>query len=169
MAITKQKKEKILKELKENLKDSQAVVFVNFHGLSVSSNNELRRMLRKIGTKYTVAKKTLIKKALEDFKFSGELPDLAGEIALAFSINDPLVPIKELKNFSRKTGIKLVGGIFENKFIDNKTVLEIADIPSREILLGQFVNVINSPIQGMVVALSGITRNFVSVLNQIKK
>lgn len=169
MAITREKKEKILEQLKNDLKQSQAVIFVNFHGLNVSANNDLRRLLRKIDTKYSVAKKTLIKRVLEELKFFGEMPNLEGEIALALSKSNPLLPIKELKNFAKKTGIKLVGGIFENRYINEKTVLELADIPSKEILLGKFVNIINSPIQGLVVTLNGVMRNFLSVLSQIKK
>ncbi|MEW5907576.1 MAG: 50S ribosomal protein L10 [Patescibacteria group bacterium] len=169
MAITRKKKEKILEQLKNDFKRSQAVVFVNFHGLSVSSASELRKLLRSIDTKYSVAKKSLIQKALEEFKFSGEIPNLEGEIALAFSQNDPLSSIKELKNFAKKTGIKLLGGIFENSYISEKIVLELADISSKEILLARLVNIINSPIQGLVVTLNGITRNFLSVLSQIKK
>ena len=90
MAISRQKKEEILKNLREDIKQAGIIVFVNFHGLSVLRATELRRVLRQIGAKYVVAKKTIIKKAFEKSGFSGELPELEGEIALAFSKEDPV-------------------------------------------------------------------------------
>lgn len=168
MPITKQKKEEILEKLKENLKKAKMVIFVNFHGLNVASARDLRKMLKKMETSYSVAKKTLLKKALEEIKFSGNMPALEGEIGLAFSEKESLETVKALNDFAKKKNIKLAAGIFENKYIDDKTVIMLANIPPKEVLLAQFVNVINSPIQGLVVALNGIMRNFVSVLSQIK-
>lgn len=169
MAITRQKKEETIKDLKEKLKKSQVIIFVNFHGLNVSAVSNLRRKLMEIGTGYKVVKKTLIKKTLEDSGFEGEFPELEGEVAVAFSESDPIAPARLIKDFSKKNSIKLAGGVFENKYIDGKTVIMLANIPPREALLGQLVNVINSPIQGVVVALNGVAKNFVSVLSQIKK
>lgn len=169
MPITKQKKTEILKDLKEALKKAKAVVFVNFHGLNVSISTQIRRVLRKSGIKYFVTRKTLIRKAFEEFGFSGEMPVLEGEIALAISEDDPIILVKELKNFFDKKNIKIIGGVFENRFIDEKTVVMLANIPSKEVLLAQFVNVINSPIQGTVVALNGIISKFVRTLNEVAK
>ncbi len=168
MVVTKQKKEEILEKLKENLKKAKLVIFVNFHGLNVASAGELRKMLRKMEAGYSVAKKTLIKKAMEEIKFSGDMPGLEGEIGVAFSDNDSMETIKSLRDFAKKKNIKLIGGVFENKYIDDKTVIMLANIPPKEVLLAQFVNVINSPIQGVVVSLNEIMGNFVRVLNQIK-
>ncbi|MBI4692035.1 MAG: 50S ribosomal protein L10 [Candidatus Terrybacteria bacterium] len=171
MSITKQKKEEILENLKESLKKAKIVVFVNFHGLSVSLANELRKILRSMGVTYMVAKKTLIKKALETFGFSGEMPKLEGEIAIAVSDSDPLASAKALEQFAKKNKdkIKLGGGVFENKYIGAETVIMLANIPAREILLGQLVNIINSPIQGLVVTLNGLVSKFVRTLEEIAK
>ncbi len=167
MPITRQKKEETIKDLKEKLKKSQVIIFVNFHGLNVLAVSNLRIKLREIGAGYKVVKKTLIKKTLEDFGFEGEFPELEGETAVVFSGSDPIAPARLIKDFSKKNSIKLAAGVFENKYIDGKTVIMLANIPPREILLGQLANVINSPIQGMVVALNGIMGNCVRVLNQI--
>lgn len=170
MTITKQKKGEILKDLENNLKKAKIVVFMNFHGLNVSASAELRKLLREIGVKYLVAKKTLIKKALESFGFSGEFPVLEGEISLVLSEGDPIASAKTLEQFAKKNKtIKLLGGVWDNKYINSETMMMLANIPPREVLLGQFVNIINSPIRGLVVTLSGAIRNFVSVLSQIKK
>lgn len=169
MAITKHKKHEIVKDLKEGFKKAQVIIFVNFHGLSVSAVSDLRKKLKEVGTNYKVVKKTLIKKTLEDFNFNGEIPELDGEVAIAFSENEPVAPAKIIKDFSKKNSVKLLGGVFENKYIDEKTMIILANIPPKEVLLAQFVNVINSPIQGMVVALNEISTKFVRILSQIKK
>lgn len=154
--ITKQKKEEILKKLEDKLKKAAIAVFVNFHGLDMEATMEVRRTLRKTGAGYMVAKKTLIKKALDSLKIDGDIPEFGGEIGVAFSESDSLEPVSALGKFSKKKSesFNLVGGIFEKKYLDKKGILNLANLPSREILLGQFVNIINSPIQGLVVALN---------------
>lgn len=171
MPITKQKKEEIIKNLHSKLEKSQISIFVNFHGLSVKDVSELRNILRKEGVDYKVAKKTLINRALDGFGFGGEKPLLEGELALVLGYDDAIAPARNLFSFAKKhkESIKILGGVFEKAYIDKNKVSALAIIPPREALLGQFVNVINSPVQGMVGVLSGIMRNFVSVLGQIKK
>lgn len=170
MAITRQKKEEILKNLRENIKQASIIVFVNFHGLNVLKAMELRKMLRQIGAGYVVAKKTIIKKALEESSFSGELPELEGEIALAFSREDTIASAKTIEQFAKKNKtIKIIGGVFESGFVGSDKIMMLANIPPREVLLSRLVNVINSPIQGTVSVLGGIIRNFAVVLNQIAK
>src|SRR3989338_10242971 len=82
MAITRQKKEEITKELTDVLKKSQSVVFVSFHGLSVSDVNQVRKKLRSMGVGYMVAKKRLIKRVLSGMPLEGTLPELPGELAV---------------------------------------------------------------------------------------
>ncbi len=155
--ITKQKKTEILKKLQENFEKAKFVVFLNFHGLGVSGANELRKALRTMGAKYLVAKKTLIKRVLEKAGFEGELPELEGEIGLAFAEKDPLDIAKAMYKFIVKNKtMKFAAGIFENRFVDSATMMSLAKIPSRETLLGQLVYIINSPIRGLVVTLDGV-------------
>lgn len=159
MAITKQKKKEILDKLCSLFTDAQSSVFVNFHGLSVADTSTMRQKLRDENVAYFVAKKTLIRKALEDKKFAGEIPALDGEIAVAYTTGtDTTAPARLVHTFQKDhTGkVALVGGIFENAFLNQERMLEIATIPSMQILRGMFVNVINAPIQGLVIALSQI-------------
>ncbi|MCX6731389.1 MAG: 50S ribosomal protein L10 [Candidatus Parcubacteria bacterium] len=157
--LTKQKKGEIMKDLETGLKKAKIVVFVNFHGLNVAASHKLRKLLREIGVKYLVVKKTLVKKALEAVKFDGEMPEMEGELALAYSESDPLASAKALEDFAKKNKtIKLVGGVFENNYLNAEKIITLANIPSREILLGKLVYIINSPIQGLVVALNSIAK-----------
>lgn len=157
--ITKQKKQEILRDLEAGLKKAKIVIFVNFHGLSVSAAHNLRKLLREIGVTYVVVKKTLAKKALEAIKFEGEIPKLDGELAVAYSEDDSIASAKALDVFAKKNKtIKLIGGIWENKFISQESIIALANIPSREILLGKLVYIINSPIQRLVATLNSIAK-----------
>ena len=166
MAITKDKKSEIIHKVKEIITKGKSIVFVNFHGLTVAGVNELRRNLRAKEVGYYVAKKTLIKRALAEAPITGVLPELDGEVAVAFG-EDALTPVKEIYDFHKKNTemIKIIGGVVEGAYASAEQMLALAKIPSREVLLGQFVNVINSSIQGLVIALDAIAKKKESVTN----
>lgn len=155
--ITKDKKKEILEKLDKVFKTSKNVTFVNFHGLSVKNAMEIRRKMRAEGVGYFVAKKTLLKKALEKRKMEGTLPSLEGETGIAYG-EDLVAPSREAFGFQKKfEGVfKLLGGIFDGKFMGKDEITAVASIPPLKTLRAQFVNVINSPIQGLVVALNKI-------------
>lgn len=157
MAISKEKKKEIVAKLKGALQGAKSLVFVNFHGLNVMGVNEMRRGLRNAGVSYLVAKKSLIRRALDEVKFSGETPDLPGELALAWS-DDLMAPAREVYGFQKKNpeGLKIVGGMFEGRFMSQVDMMDIAMIPALPVLHGKFVNIINSPIQRFVIGLSKI-------------
>lgn len=157
MAINKAKKKEILDEVKKIVKDSSSLVFVNFHGLRVADITSVRRGLRKGGVGYFVAKKTLIKKALDEAKIEGTIPSFEGELALVYG-KDSVAPAREIYTFQKKfkDSLKIVGGTFEGKFQGKEEMISIASIPPVDVLRGMFVNVINSPIQGFVLALNEI-------------
>ncbi len=169
MAITKQKKSGILKDLEEQLKSSQLVIFVNFHGLGTAATRKLRKMMLSSTGRYQVAKKTLIRKALETLDVSGIMPNLQGEIGMIFSPAEKLTDIaKNLVKFLKEhKELTISGGMLENKFIGPKMVTELAAIPSREELLAKLAYVMKSSVQGLVVTLNGPARDFISVLSQI--
>ncbi len=156
MAITKAKKAEIFANFKDVAK-ATSLVFVNFKGLSVGDTTKLRKGLRDNGVKYVVAKKTIAKKALIEAGITGELPVLDGEIGFAYG-EDMIAPAREVFNFQKefKDKLTIVGGVFEGKFMDKVAMTEIATIPGLQALRGMFVNLINSPIQGLVLGLNAI-------------
>lgn len=157
--ITKQKKSEIIDNIKNNVKKASIVMFVNFHGLNVKLASELRRLLSKAGSKYFVTRKTLVKKALESSSFGGEMPNMEGETAVVYATGDPLSSASALNDFAKKNKIlKILGGIFESRYIGTDRVVALASIPPREILLSQFLNIISSPKRGLVVALAEIVK-----------
>ncbi|MDB5194885.1 MAG: rplJ [Parcubacteria group bacterium] len=158
MAITKQKKTEIIEKIGLAVKDAVSVVFVKFSGLSVKDTSEMRKSLREGGVGYYVAKKTLIKRVLTENGYTGELPDMPGEIALAWSKVDATAPARDIYAMGKKfkDTLTIVGGIWEGAFADASAMNAIATIPPVPVLRGMFVNVINSPIQGLVIALDQI-------------
>src|SRR3989344_3614245 len=163
MAISKQKKVSIVEDLQRALAKAQSLVFVNFHGLKVADATALRKSLRQQDISLTVAKKTLIQRALTKMGWTGEVPPLEGEVALAYG-EDALAPAKGVYDFSQKVkdNLKIIGGVFEGKYVDAAMMLQVATIPGREQLYGKLVYLLNSPIQKIVMALDQIAKKKVA-------
>lgn len=159
MAITKNKKKEIVEKAADILKKGKSFVFVNFKGLKVNDASLMRKDLRGKEIGYYVSKKTLLKRALSGKDVKGEIPDLSGEIALAYG-EDIIAPAREIFSFEKKfkDALKIVGGIFEGEYVGRDKMLSIATIPSREVLYGQFANLVNSPIQRLVISLDQIAQ-----------
>ncbi len=157
MALTKTQKQDLFAKVDEAVKGSKSVVFVNFHKLPVSEGTKVRRALRTSGVSYIVAKKTVTKKVLEKQSLKGTMPELPGELALAYS-DDLMASAREVYKFEKELEkkISIMGGIFDGVYQTREEMMAIATIPGREVLLGMFLNVINSPIQGFAVALDQI-------------
>lgn len=157
MSVTKEKKSEVLAKLQKIVKDSISLVLVNFHGMPVSLTREVRKTLREKGVGYFVAKKTLAKKALTSAGITGTMPETPGELGLIYG-TDLLDPAREIYSFQKKLDkkIQIVGGIFEGRFMNQAEMTNIANIPGLKTLHAQFVNIINSPIQGLVLVLNGI-------------
>lgn len=158
MAITKAKKQDVLAKVKESLSGAASVVFVHFKGLSVADTSAMRKSLKGEGVGYYVAKKTLLKRALAEQGYEGTLPELTGEVALAWSMEDPTTAARGIFDHGKKfkESIAILGGVFQGKYLTGGEMTAIATIPPMPVLRGMFVNVINSPIQGLVIALDQI-------------
>ncbi len=156
--LQKSKKETIIKDLEGAIADSKSLVFVNFHGLKVSDETALRQDLRKEGVGYRVSRKTLLKRALAG-KAEGEIPELTGEVAIAYSQDETASP-REVYNFQKthKGMLNILGGIFEGKFIGGERMMEIATIPSREVLLSKIAFLLKSPMQRLAIAVNEVAK-----------
>ena len=159
MPISKGKKKEIIQEVSNLLKDAKAVVFFNFKGFNVKNTIEMRRKLREAKVGYLVAKRTLAKRAFDEAKIEGTIPAMTGETAMAYSA-DLTAPAREVYTFQKKykDNLSIVGGIFDGKYMSKEEMMAIALIPSQQTLYAQFVNVINSPIQGLVMALDAVAK-----------
>jgi large subunit ribosomal protein L10 len=159
MAITKAHKKELYEGLSSFIGDKGSMVFVNFHKLKVADATAMRRKLKTEGVKYLVAKKSVTKKVLEAKKITGEMPVLEGEVGLAYG-DDLVAPAREVYAFQKKLkdSVAILGGVFEGRFMSKDEMVAIAAIPGTDTLRGMFVNIINSPIQRMAIALSEIAK-----------
>lgn len=162
MAKTKVQKEEMVSKIEQLLKDAAGSVFVHFRGIDVAQETALRRGFRADGLGYTVAKKSLIRRALNSLGANHASTPLEGEVAIAYNAagsDDPTLAPRRVHAFGKEIGAEkfmILGGIFQGAFMNAEGMREIATIPPLPVLRGMFVNVINSPLQGLVVALNQI-------------
>ena len=147
MAITRQKKETVVKKLKDIVTNAKTIVFVHFSNVSGEEYENIRTVCEQENVGYMVAKKTLIKKAFEGNTVAGEMPALEGEIAVVYG-EDITAPARVINEQGKKHEgkLQLVGGVFDNEFVSQQKIQEIADIPSTETLYAQFLTVIRAPV-----------------------
>jgi len=172
MPKTKEQKKEIFRNLIAKLDKSKSTIFVNFKGLGVKENEELRNKLREEKNEYYVAKKTLIDLAVKESGIKNmNTREFNGQVAAVFGYEDEVSPAKIIDEFNKKIENKLefVGGILEGEFINDSKVYELAKLPSKQELYAKVVGSLNAPISGFVNALSGNLRNFVYVLKAIEE
>jgi len=160
MAISKNKKSEIVAKITDALKEASSVAFVGFTKLTVADASKLRKQLSQADVRYFVAKKSLLRIALKQHGCEGEEPELPGEIAIAWTKNDVTAPARGVYEYGKKLkgALTLLGGVFESVFANAEKIVALAMIPPMPVLRGMFVNVINSPIQGFVMALNQISK-----------
>lgn len=171
MALTKEKKRKSLKDLKENISKQKSVIFVDFAKVNSKDLFDLRKKLKEAGCALKVGKKTLVRIAFgqSNISFWNKIKSsMPGQLALVFGIEDELSPARISNQFSKTNkDFKILGGIFENRFIEKEKVLVLANLPSREELLGKIVGSIASPLSGFVTVLQGPVRGFVFAIKAL--
>ena len=151
MAVSKQKKVEILASLTEQIKNAKSVWFASSVWVTVKEFGDLRKKLREVDASYTLAKKTLIKKAVKDaLDIDIDLAVLEWQIAIICSNDDPIAGLSKVNEFikanPKEQKITWAASIFEGKFQDQKETETIASMPSRETLLSKLVGSMKSPI-----------------------
>lgn len=157
-------------ELKDLLSSSKGAVLVDYCGLTVAEDTELRSKMREAGVKYMVAKNTFIRIAAKEAGIEGLDAYLEHNTAVAFSAEDPVAPAKILNNFSKDhKALEIKAGILDGKVIALDEVKALAELPSREELLAKLVGSMQAPISGLVNVLQGTIRNFVYTLEAVRQ
>jgi len=150
-------KKPIVEEISAAVKDAQSVVLVDYRGLTVEQDTQLRKELREAGITYKVYKNTMMNFAFKGTDCEALLPYLEGPSAIAVSTEDATAPARVLCKFAKTAeALEVKGGIVEGIAYDAKGITEIAKIPSREELLSKLLGSIQSPIT-----------NFARVMNQL--
>jgi len=150
-------KQPIVEEISAGIKDAQSVVLVDYRGLTVEEDTELRKQLRAAGVVYKVYKNTMMNFAFKGTDFEGLAPYLNGPSAMAYSTEDATAPARVIAEFAKKAkALEIKAGVVEGNVYDAKGMEAIASIPSRDVLISRLLGSMQSPMA-----------NFARVINQI--
>ena len=170
MALTRARKEELVKELNEKFSKAVLATLVEFPGLTVGQANELRAKLRDVNGEFKVAKNTLMTLAIKGTDCE-ELKDmLTGPNAVVLAYEDPVAVAKVLVEFAKENEVlKLKSGVLNGKVMDAPGLEALSKLPSREVLLSQLLSVMVATPTGLVQALAGIPRKLLYALRAIEE
>lgn len=165
-----EEKQTVVQELADKLARAKVVIATDYKGLNVEEINDLRRKLREAGCEYQVAKNTLLIRASKDTD-SALIEDVfKGPSAIAINFDDPVAPAKVLTEFAKTNNkLEIKAGAMAGKRMDLDEIKALSALPSREVLLGQVLSVMNGVPTSFVRVLSGNISNFMNVLQAIKE
>ena len=167
--MPKPEKIALVEEIAEKLESANSVILCDFKGINVEEISELRRRCRAAGVTFRVIKNSLLTRAAEKAGIKGMDDHFAGPTALAFS-EDISTPAKVLKEFQKEfQKLNLKAGYVDGQVIDGEGVKALADMPSREELLGMLAGVLNEPISGFARVLNANIQGFARVIDQLAK
>jgi len=157
-----------VKEIGEKLKKAQSVVFVDYRGIKVCDDTNLRRAFRKAGVEYTVLKNKLVMRALADMGVEGLDKTLEGPTAFAFGYDDIVAPAKIVaESIAMKKLKSIKGGLIEGKAATKEQVSALAFMPDKKTLIAQLLCMLNTPISRLAFVLNAPTRGLAVALQAI--
>ena len=167
--MLRKEKERIVEELQGALEGTKVAILSDYRGLNVGEMTVLRNQLRQASVNYRVVKNALIKLALKNTDLEPLIDQISGPTAVAFSYEDPISPARILEQFGREQPkLEIKGGIVEGKLVDQAGVKRLAQIPSREMLLGRLVSVLGAGPTHLVTVLSFNLQKLLQLLNAIR-
>lgn len=171
MPKTRKQKEESVQKLTEKLLVAKSVVFSDFKGLTMAQLSEIRTELRKQNAELSVTKNNLLKIALKNAHLEvTEGVSLAGPTATLMSFEDEIAPIKIVAKAIKETKVgSIKGGFLGQEFLIASKIIQLSTLPSKDELRGKVVNVLGSPLYGIVSVLQANLRNLVYVLDAVRK
>ncbi len=152
-------KKEVVSEIKDKLSKSKLVVFVDYRGLTVAEDTEMRSAFRKNNNDYKVYKNRLVLRALNELGISGLEDKLQGTSAVAFGYEDEISAAKTVADFKSKTNkLEIKCGILNGQLISSDEVNTLAKIPSREELIGKLLFIFQNPMRSLAVAINEIAK-----------
>ena len=169
-----QKKIELVEEYAEKFKGSKSIFLADFSGIDVANTTVLRRSFRAANVEYCVLKNTLAKRSFQDAGIEGMDEMLTGMTAFAFTDTDPVAPVKVINEFNKnlkkdESNLVIKGCIFEGKVFGPEQADAIAKLPTREVLLAQFVGLLQAPMTKLLGTLQNTGQKLVGTLEEIKK
>jgi len=170
MAVIRPEKAAKVAELKEVFATAKCAVLVDFCGLTVAQDTELRRKMREVGVAYEVNKNTLIRIAAQEAGVVGLETYLEKNTAVASSSEDAVAVAKAICEFAKANKQLVVkAGVLDGKVISADEVKALAALPPKEVLIAKVLGSMNAPITGFVNVLQGTIRNVVYALDAVRK
>ena len=167
---TKAEKQAQLAEIKNVLAEAKGAVLVDFSGLTVAEDTELRRKVREAGATYTVYKNTLIALAAKEYGLEALNSVLEKNTAICSSAKDAVAACKVICDFAKDhKKMQLKAGVVEGKVISVDEVKAVAALPPKEVLVAKMLGSLNAPISGLVRTLNGTVAKIVYALDAVRK
>jgi len=158
-----------VEELKARWSEVHTAILTEYRGLTVQQLSELRRQLRAASAEYRVVKNRLARLAIQDSPMAALAPHLVGPTGMAWTRRDPVLLAKMLQGFARNVpALSVKAGFVEGQVVPAEGVRSLADLPSREVLLGQVVGGLQAPLAGLIGTLEGLLRSLVIALEQVR-
>ena len=153
-----EQKKQLVADLAEKMKNASSGVLVDYKGINVADDTQLRAEMRKNNVDYRVIKNTLIRFAAKEAGLEGLDAVLEGTTALAISADDVIAPAKVVAEFAKKNEdiYNIKAGFMDGKVVSVAEIMEIANLPSKEVLLGRLVGSLQGPIFGLALAIKAI-------------
>ncbi|MCK4330830.1 50S ribosomal protein L10 [candidate division WOR-3 bacterium] len=167
--MKKEEKQRNVEILMGELKDATGIYLVDFTGLNAQEFRKLRSMMRSQNIKIKVIKNIIARMTLERLNLKNLLKFLEGPTAVSYSYEDPILPSKILKDFSKEKEVVIKGGIVDGSFFSSEEIKELAIIPSREVLLQRLLFALSNPLQRLRNTLCYPIQNITGVLTQLSK
>ena len=157
--MNRDQKATAIAEIAEQIQESEAVFAIDYRGITVAQVAELRGKLRETDATFRVVKNTLTERAADQADAEALKALLEGPTALTFVRGDAAAAAKVIADFQRSTGGELLpfkGGLMDGDALDASQITAISKLPSRQVLYGQLVGVVASPITGLARGLNGL-------------
>lgn len=162
-------KKSIVQDLRDKFLKSKVVILTDYKGLDVTTINELRSKLREACIEYKVVKNTLLVRASEETDVVLIRDNFKGPSAVALSYEDPVAPARVLTEFAKThPDLHIKVGVLKGKFLDFNAIKALSELPSREVLLGKVLSVMNAVPTSFVRALNDMPQRLLNVLQAIK-
>lgn len=168
--MNREEKATAVAEIAEQIQGSEAVFAVDYRGITVAQIKELRTKLRDSDATFRVVKNTLTERAADKADAEALKSLLEGPTALTFVRGDAAAAAKTIADFQRSTGGELLpfkGGLMEGNTLDAAQIVAISKLPSRQVLYGQLVGVVASPITGLARSLNGLVSGLAIALGGV--
>jgi large subunit ribosomal protein L10 len=160
-------KRRVVDELAERMRGAESMIVADYRGLTVTQIADVRGALREAGASFAVAKNTLARRAAEEAGQPLLVGLFQGPTAIAFVADDPAAAAKKLSEVARQTRVLTVrGGVMEGRALSADDVRQLGELPSKDVLRGQVVGAVASPLQGAYNVLAAPLREFLVVLDQ---